>query len=469
MTGRLYWRMLSCLVVVVVVGAVVAHAAGTIIKQRPPSLLRQCDGDTLVLSVVAEPPAGESGLEYQWYKDGNPLADGGRISGSQTSTLRIIDVVPADAGLYTIVVTTIPSRATEEAQTQVEIAQAVQITQQPSSQEICAGTQLTLSVEAAGAIDGYQWYHNGNLVPGATEATYTTTATPGDEGEWWCVIISPCGNVVSERATIRVNLPPSIVTEPASTDVCRGATFTLEVQASGTEPLQYQWYRNGTPITGATGSTYQADADQTATYSVQITNACGTVQSQSVTVRVKEPPQITQQPQGGTVAPGSRVELSVVATGEPPLSYQWYHNGVPITGATAATYVIANMSVSDEGTYFCVVTNECGADTSQAVQLVLTGIAEHQKAEGITLWGVSPHPVVVSALVRYRIEAAGWVRLSLLDLYGRPVAVVAEGFVLAGEHSHRLNIETLGLAAGSYICQVETATSIVRQLIVVAR
>ncbi len=463
MTGRMYWCMLiGCLVV----GAGVVHAAGTIIKQRPPSALRQCSGDTLVLSVFAEPPIGETGLEYQWYKDGSPLTDGGRVSGSRTNTLRIADVVPTDAGLYTVVVTTIPSRATEEAQTQVDIAQAVQITQQPSAQEVCAGTQLTLSVQATGTIDGYQWYHNGSLVPGATEATYTTTAAPGDEGEWWCVIISPCGNVISERVMVRVNLPPTILEQPTGLEVCRGVTFTLQVQASGTEPLQYQWYRNGTPIAGATGPTYQDVATQTAAYAVQITNACGTAQSQSVTVRVKEPPQITQQPQGGTVAPGSRVELSVVATGEPPLSYQWYRNGVPITGATAATYVIANMSTSDEGQYFCVVTNECGSDTSQTVRLVLTGVAEQQWGAGITIY---PHPVTTSALIRYWLGAGGWLRLTLLDLYGRPVTVVAESFAPAGEYSHRLDVEALGLAAGSYVIQAETAEGVVRQLMVVVR
>jgi len=449
--------------------AVTAYSAGTIIKQRPPSTLRQCTGDTLVLSVQAEPPVGESGLRYQWYKDGTPLTDGGRISGSQTNTLTIADVTAADAGVYTVVVTTVPSGATEEAQTQVDIAQAAQITQHPASQALCAGAQLTLSVQATGTIDGYQWYHNGAIVPGATEATYTTTVTPNDEGEWWCVVISPCGNVISNKATVTVNLAPSISVQPSGTEVCRGATFTLSVQATGTPPLQYQWYRNYTPISGATQATYQDVATQTAVYSVRITNACGEVHSDVVTVRVKEPPQITQEPQGGRFAPGSRVELSVQATGEPPLSYQWYRNGVPIPGATNATYVIANMATSDEGTYFCVVTNECGADTSASVSVTLTGVAEQVSGYGVELWAVSPHPVTGVSSIVYRVLEESWVRLSVLDLYGRPLAVLAEGVMRAGEYRQLVDAAALGLASGVYLYQLETPRGTVRQLMVVAR
>ncbi|MCS6965602.1 MAG: immunoglobulin domain-containing protein [Candidatus Kapabacteria bacterium] len=448
---------------------VAVHAAGTIIKQRPPSALRQCTGDTLVLTVQAEPPVGESGLQYQWYKDGVPLVDGGRVSGARSNRLTIVNVVSADAGSYTIVVTTIPSGATEEAQTQVDIALRAQITRQPSAQTLCAGQQMTLSIQATGTIDGYQWYRNGSIVPGATEATYSTSAAPSDAGEWWCVVISPCGNVISEKVTVQVNVAPSIATGPAGTAVCRGAAFSLEVQAGGTPPLQYQWYRDGSPISGANQATYQDVAAQTGTYFVEVTNSCGTVRSQSVTVRVKEPPQITQQPQGGSFGQGARVELSVQATGEPPLSYQWYRNGVPIAGATSATYVIANMSRSDEGAYFCVVTNECGSDTSDQVRVTLTGIVEQAVGRGIILWAVTPHPVSGDASIRYRVMEEGWLRLSVLDLYGRPMAVLAEGFVAAGDHSQRVDVDALGLAAGTYIYQLETASDVVRQLMVVVR
>lgn len=463
------WRRGLTLLVATWGTATVVALAGTIIKVRPPALLRQCEGDTLVLTVQAEPPLGESGLQYQWYKEGQPLSDGGRISGAQTNSLRIVDVVPADAGVYTVVVTTIPSGATEEAQTEVTVVQAVNITQQPTGQTVCVGEQLTLSVEASGTIDGYQWYHDGNIVAGATEATYTTTASTSDAGEWWVVIISPCGNTISERVQVTVNEPPSIAQQPQDVAVCRGATVTLSVQASGTEPLQYQWYRDGSPISGATSATYEFTATQTAQYSVQVSNVCGQVTSQQVTVRVKEPPLITQQPQGGRFDPGSRVELRVEATGEPPLLYQWYKDGAPIAGATDASYVIVNASKSDEGTYFCVVTNECGSDTSEQVQVQLTGVSEPAVLNGVQLWRAEPHPVSAQARVRYVLPEGGWVRLELLDLHGRSVATVYRGVRAAGEHSAVLDAERLNLPAGVYVVQLETPFGIVRQPLILVR
>lgn len=463
------WFQLALGIVSWLLVATVVYAAGTIIKQRPPSALRQCSGDTLVLAVQAEPPVGESGLQYQWYKDGAPLRDGGRISGAQTNTLTIANVVSTDAGVYTVVVTTIPSGATEEAQVQVDIAQPVQVTQQPTGGTFCAGQQVTLSVEATGSIDGYQWYHDGSIVPGATEASYTMTATPAGSGEWWCVIISPCGNVISEKVRVQVNVAPQLVTQPTDLAVCRGTSFTLQVEATGTEPLQYQWYQNGTPIAGANQATYQAVATQTATYTVEVSNSCGTVRSQAVTVRVKEPPQVTQDPQGGRFPVGSRVELSVVATGEPPLSYQWYRNNVPIAGATSPTYVILNFSQSDAGDYFCVVTNECGADTSGVVRVEPTGITEYVVGHGVILRVIAPHPVTGVATIRFQLVEEGWVRLRVADLYGRPIAVLQEGFLPAGEHVQRLDAAALGLAAGAYVYELQTATGTVRQLMVVAR
>jgi len=463
------WRRGLTLLVATWGTATVVALAGTIIKVRPPALLRQCEGDTLVLTVQAEPPLGESGLQYQWYKEGQPLSDGGRISGAQTNSLRIVDVVPADAGVYTVVVTTIPSGATEEAQTEVTVVQAVNITQQPTGQTVCVGEQLTLSVEASGTIDGYQWYHDGNIVAGATEATYTTTASTSDAGEWWVVIISPCGNTISERVQVTVNEPPSIAQQPQDVAVCRGATVTLSVQASGTEPLQYQWYRDGSPISGATSATYEFTATQTAQYSVQVSNVCGQVTSQQVTVRVKEPPLITQQPQGGRFDPGSRVELRVEATGEPPLLYQWYKDGAPIAGATDASYVIVNASKSDEGTYFCVVTNECGSDTSEQVQVQLTGVSEPAVLNGVQLWRAEPHPVSAQARVRYVLPEGGWVRLELLDLHGRSMATVYRGVRAAGEHSAVLDAERLNLPAGVYVVQLETPFGIVRQPLILVR
>ena len=80
-------------------------------------------------------------------------------------------------------------------------------------------------------------------------------------------------------------------------------------------------------------------------------------------------PFITQQPQDQVVALGTRVTLSVSATSNLRLSYQWRKEGVNIPRATSASYPIAFMQQSDVGDYDVVVTNSFGSVTSSVAAL----------------------------------------------------------------------------------------------------
>ncbi len=58
-------------------------------------------GGTAVFSVVPSNP--RTSLSFQWRKDGEPLVDGGRVSGATTSTLSIQQVAHPDSGYYDVV------------------------------------------------------------------------------------------------------------------------------------------------------------------------------------------------------------------------------------------------------------------------------------------------------------------------------------------------------------------------------
>lgn len=85
-------------------------------------------------------------------------------------------------------------------------------------------------------------------------------------------------------------------------------------------------------------------------------------------------PAITMQPRSQVVPPGSNVTFTVSATGDAPLSYQWWFNGGAISAATATGYSITNIQFSDAGNYSVAVTNVSGSVTSSVATLIV-GIA----------------------------------------------------------------------------------------------
>jgi hypothetical protein len=76
---------------------------------------------------------------------------------------------------------------------------------------------------------------------------------------------------------------PTITTQPTDAAVSVGHTATFTVAASGTDPLAYQWQKNGTAIAGATSASYTTPTvqvtDDGTMFAVVITNASGSATS----------------------------------------------------------------------------------------------------------------------------------------------------------------------------------------------
>ena len=92
----------------------------------------------------------------------------------------------------------------------------------------------------------------------------------------------------------------------------------------------------------------------------------------SVTAPTIAPPTIEVQPISQTLPSGSQVVFSVVATGTPPLTYQWYFQGIAIPGATASTFTINAASTGSAGRYSVNVTNNYGTTSSLDAILVVS-------------------------------------------------------------------------------------------------
>ncbi|MFM9006633.1 MAG: immunoglobulin domain-containing protein, partial [Flavobacteriales bacterium] len=171
-------------------------------------------------------------------------------------------------------------------------------------------------------------------------------------------------------------IAPAISVQPlATTDLCAGASLNLSVTASGT-PLNYQWKKNGNNLSGQTASSLQiaaVSAGDAGSYTVTISNACGTITSSPAVVTVNNAPVITTQPaQAGAVCTGGTLNLSVSSSGT-SLSYAWFKNGVSISAATASTLSLSNVTSADAGNYTVTVSNACGSTTSSPASVNING------------------------------------------------------------------------------------------------
>ena len=83
-------------------------------------------------------------------------------------------------------------------------------------------------------------------------------------------------------------------------------------------------------------------------------------------------PTITGQPSSQTVAIGEPAIFTVAAIGSGAISYQWLKNGLPIAGATQATYITPVSTQGDSGSSFSVsISNYLGEVTSSQASLTI--------------------------------------------------------------------------------------------------
>ncbi|MCK4341061.1 MAG: carboxypeptidase regulatory-like domain-containing protein [Phycisphaerae bacterium] len=254
------------------------------------------------------------------------------------------------------------------------------ITQQPTppSATICEGQSQHWCVTATGLGSlSYQWQLNTgggwNNISGATSSCHDATVA----GSYRCVVTDACGSTNSSTAFLTVRTAPSITQQPDPplVVVCDGGSHIWCVQASGSTPLAYQWQRNTgggwNDIPGEVSSCIQAAVD--GSYRCRVSNDCGEIYCDAVTLVVAYAPTITSQPDppAATICEGDQQHWCVSADGAEPLEYQWEQNTgggwTLISGATAACY-----DATQAASYRCGVSNMCGGPVySNVVTLTL--------------------------------------------------------------------------------------------------
>lgn len=168
---------------------------------------------------------------------------------------------------------------------------------------------------------------------------------------------------------------PEITAQPSPVSVMVGDPIALGVSASGDGTLGYQWFKDGAELVGETNASLaitSAGPGDGGDYDVEVSNAYGSVRSESATVTVsgESAPVITLEPEDTTATPGTSATFTVAAFGSAGMSYQWFTGGGnPVAGATGETLILDPVGLDQAGNYYVVVTNDHGSATSAQATL----------------------------------------------------------------------------------------------------
>ena len=159
----------------------------------------------------------------------------------------------------------------------------------------------------------YSWRFNSEVIDGATGSELKVeNASKANEGSYQVVMKNPAGSAVSEEIKLTVVQPVTILDQPEEATKLLGQALTLSVVASGSEPLVYQWHKDGEAIEGAKAKKLVFEALATtdaAAYTVSISNEAGAVESESAGITVHVPITITEQPVEARVIEGETASI----------------------------------------------------------------------------------------------------------------------------------------------------------------
>ncbi len=347
---------------------------------------------------------------FQWQLNGTNLP------GATNNWLTFDPLQVSDSGSYTLIASNAWGMSTSAPPTVLSVfrQKVPVIVNQPQGFEATEGqATIPLSVTALGGTLQYQWQKDGENLPGAVQQILNLgTATPALEGRYSVIVSNALGSVTSSPPAvvhvIPINHGPlTIVRGPQSAVVPEFSFVPLLVTAAGS-PVEYQWFKNGTAIPGATNSSLVLRAIQgtdAGFYHVRVSSGTRSITSDPparISVLPTTAPVIVTSPVGGSVSPGQWLTLSMTATGF-PLHRQWYKNGKAIEGATNTTLLVLGSNSNSTGDYTVTVANAAGSVTSSPPARVVYSARPAIRSK-VEFGGTKTHPPDSFTLTREVVQ-----------------------------------------------------------------
>lgn len=361
-----------------------------------PSTISGCVGTPVTLD------AGAGYTTYAW---------SGALGTAQTAAV-------TSSNTYTVTVTKSGTCGSATASSVVTINPLPSFTLAvtPASPKVCPDSNITVTLDAGAGYNGYLW------TGGANTQTKVIT-TPGSYQVVVYKTAAGCTKADSTTVTVGLIAPPAT---PPLTDksFCPGDSVLLD---GGFGYNGYKWN------TGKTSSFIYAST--AGSYSVTVTKvgACGST-SVSANVTAFTAPNAAFTKAGAV--------LTATAAG---LTYEWYLNGNPISGASASTY-----TATATGNYALKVTDGNGCSATSAAQLVSVGIED---ISGEIKFTASPNPVSSTLVVNFTLTKSSNTSLTITDMTGKTVSEIELG-TIAGKQSVSVPMESF--ANGFYLVKLNT-------------
>jgi len=240
--------------------------------------------------------------------------------------------------------------------------------------DLCEGSSSQMYVEAGGTEPFfYQWFFNGVELAGEINDTLQVGPVSfADTGMYYCQVRSECDTILSDSIPLVMLELPYFTQMPRDTAVCEGTRDTIQIKVAGDMPILVQWFKNNQEIGGYSLLDTLLIIDpvyETAEYFARISNGCGTTYSDTITHRALDTLVITEQPQNQNLCLLDTARFIVIAEANEFVIYNWFKIGEPDPVGIGASLTIPNLDYSNEGLYYCIISDTCGELSSDTALL----------------------------------------------------------------------------------------------------